>query len=492
MASKSSLHLNTIFNLSGAALPLLISIIVIPMYLGRIGPSRYGIISLVWLLFGYFGIFDFGLSRATTNLLARPANQGAERQAEIFWTATIVNTLIGALGALAFGLIGKLIIGSFFKVPIELRSELQTALVWVAFLLPLSTTSAVFIGVLEAHERFLELNFIQVLGATLGQLLPLGAVVLLGARIDIAIAATFVARFVTTVPIFILAVRQSGRNGIPAIAGDTARELFQYGGWVAVSNIAGPILVSIDQFMIGAVIGVSSVPRYSIPFSIATKILLIPGAMARALFPQLTKLGADDARARTEAVTITLSRALVIVCAPLIVINHYAMTLWLGADFSTNASMVSRIIVFGVWINGVAYLPFAMLQSQGKPGMVARLHIYELLPFFAILWVGLHLFGLIGAALAWSLRVLVDAMFLFRAADFSADAIKKLVPSFIIMVLAFSLSIFVQENVFGSIAFSCAIFISITLYAILIDPTFAHFYGEFARKTLRVLRTKRG
>jgi Na+-driven multidrug efflux pump len=139
VASKSSLHLNIFFNLSGAALPLLISIIVIPMYLGRIGPSRYGIISLVWLLFGYFGIFDFGLSRATTNLLARPANQGAERQAEIFWTATIVNTLIGALGALAFGLVGKLIIGSFFKVPIELRSELQTALVWVAFLLPLSS-----------------------------------------------------------------------------------------------------------------------------------------------------------------------------------------------------------------------------------------------------------------------------------------------------------------------------------------------------------------
>jgi O-antigen/teichoic acid export membrane protein len=368
---------------------------------------------------------------------------------------------------------------------------LQTALVWVAFLLPLSTTSAVFIGVLEAHERFLELNFIQVLGATLGQLLPLGAVVLFGPQMDIAIAATFVARFVTTVPIFILAVRQSGRNVIPAITGDTARELFRYGGWVAVSNIAGPVLVSIDQFMIGAVIGVSSVPRYSIPFNIATKILLIPGALSRALFPQLTKLGVDDARVRAEAVIITLSRTLVIVCAPLIVISHYALTLWLGADFSTNASMVSRIIIFGVWINGVAYVPFAMLQSQGKPGMVARLHVYELLPFFAILWVGLHLFGLVGAALAWSLRVLVDAMFLFRAADFSADAVKKLVPSFIIMGLAFSVSIFVQENAFGSVAFSCAIFICITLYAILIDPVFAHFYGEFVRKALRVLRTKR-
>jgi O-antigen/teichoic acid export membrane protein len=490
VASKSSLHLNIFFNLSGAALPLLVSIIVIPMYLGLIGPSRYGIISLVWLLFGYFGIFDFGLSRATTNLLARPANQGVERQAEIFWTATIVNALIGAFGALAFGLLAKLIIGSFFKVPIELRSELQAALVWVAVLLPLSTTSAVFIGVLEAHERFLELNFIQVLGATLGQLLPLGAVVLFGPQIDIAIAATFLARLVTTVPIFILAVRQSGR-ATPAITGDTARELFRYGGWVAVSNIAGPVLVSIDQFMIGAVIGVSSVPRYSIPFNIATKILLIPGALSRALFPQLTKLGVDDGRARSEAATITLSRTLVIVCAPLIVISHYALTLWLGADFATNASTVSRIIIFGVWINGVAYVPFAMLQSQGKPGIVARLHVYELLPFFAILWAGLHLFGLVGAALAWSLRVLVDAMFLFRAADFSADAIKKLFPSFIIMVMAFVLSIFVQENVFGSIVFSCAIFISITIYAILIDPTFAHFYGEFARNALRMLRTKR-
>jgi O-antigen/teichoic acid export membrane protein len=476
---KSSLHSNIFFNLAGALLPLCTSLLVIPIYLTRIGPSRFGIISLVWLLFGYFGLFDLGLSQATTNLLARSENQSAKRQREIFWTAAIVNALLGITGAVILGFLGSHILTSFVSIPVELGLELRGAIPWVACLLPLSTTGAVFSGALEAHERFLELNVIQVIGAILGQLLPLGAVILFGPRIEVAIEATFIARLMTSIPIFILAKRQCSRRLLPSVTRKTALDLFHYGGWVTVSNIVGPILVSVDQFMIGAMIGVASVPRYSIPFNIATKILLVPTAMTRALFPQLAKVDLTVARRRAEAITITVSRTLIIICTPLIILCHSALTVWLGANFASKASILSRIIMFGVWINGAAYVPNAMIQSQGQPSTTAKLHLVELLPFFAVLWLGLHFFGLVGAAIAWSLRVLVDAVLLFRAARFSHQILKGLIPSFLLMISAFEISILSQDSLIASIVIASAMFTSTLIYSVAVDPTFNKLYLKY-------------
>ncbi len=478
---RKSLRANIIFNLGGALVPLCVSILVIPLYLVRVGQARYGIISLVWLLFGYFGLFDLGLSQATTNHLARPTNQAPVRQAEIFWTATAVNIILGIVGGTVFALFGKYILGLLVSIPVDLKAELQDALTWVACLLPLSTTGAVFAGALEAHERFLELNVIQVIGASLAQVLPLLAVIVMGPRIETAVAATFVARLATTLPIFVLAVRQCGRGFAPSVVAATAHELFRYGGWITVSNIASPILVSIDQFMIGAVIGVSSVPRYSIPFSFATKILLLPTAMMRALFPQLTKLGMQDAVARAESVTVSVSLALVLVCAPLILLSHYALRLWLGSEFAAGASMLSRIIILGVWINGLAYVAFVTLQSQGMPSVTAKLHVFELLPFLALLWVGLHYIGLIGAALAWSLRVLIDAIFLFKAARFSGDTVRSLVPSLCILSAAFALSVFFDDEPLALLGISCVFFWASLVYAVRTNAIFSSIFAKYCR-----------
>jgi O-antigen/teichoic acid export membrane protein len=454
--------------------------IVIPMYLTRIGQSRYEVIALVWLLFGYFGLFDLGLSQATANHLARSENQSPSRQWEIFWTASVINTLLGIAAGMLFLLIGDFIVTSFVSIPVGLKAELRAATLWVACLLPLSTTSAVFVGTLEAHERFLELNVIQVIGASLGQLAPLAAVVLFGPQIEIAVAATVMARLVTAIPIFILAMRQCACPSLPTIRRKTVQSLFRYGGWITVTNIVGPILISVDQFMIAAIAGVASVPRYAIPFNFATRILLVPAAMTRALFPQLARVDLEAARQRAESVTITVSLSLVILCAPLIIVISHVLTIWLGSDFSSKASTLSRIILLGVWINGVAYVPFTMLQSQGRPSATAKLHVLELLAFLAILWLGLHFLGLIGAALAWSLRVLVDAIFLFRSANFSKNILRNLAPSVLFLIAAFGISIFTDASAIGSMFSACVMLIVAMTYAYAFDAAFANIYSKLS------------
>lgn len=98
--------------------------------------------------------------------------------------------------------------------------------------------------------------------------------------------------------------------------------------------------------------------------------------------------------------------------AALPIFMHY----WVGQNFASHAASVGVVLFVGIWINGLAYIPYEHLQATERPDIVAKFHAAELVPFLGVLWVGLHYFGLIGAAWAWTFRVAVDAGLLFAVA----------------------------------------------------------------------------
>lgn len=61
---------NTLINLVGQILPVFVGIFTIPMLIKGLGTDRFGVLTLAWMVIGYFSLFDLGLGRALTQIIA--------------------------------------------------------------------------------------------------------------------------------------------------------------------------------------------------------------------------------------------------------------------------------------------------------------------------------------------------------------------------------------------------------------------------------------
>jgi O-antigen/teichoic acid export membrane protein len=86
------------------------------------------------------------------------------------------------------------------------------------------------------------------------------------------------------------------------------------------------------------------------------------------------------------------------------------LRLWLGDTIGGQSAPIARILLIACWFNAFAQMPFARLQAGGRPGAIGKLHLLEVPFYAALLWLAVTHFGLIGAALTFLVRIVVDTI----------------------------------------------------------------------------------
>lgn len=415
LQKRMSIRRNTFFNLAGSLSLAAVSLATVPLFLHRIGDARYGVLAIVMLLLGYFNFFDLGLARATANRVARLREAPEGEREHVFWTALGLNTIFGVIGGAVLYAVAGFALARFFKMPEAMREEVLSTLPWLAAAVPLATLSGVLVGTLEGRERFDLVNILQVLGSILFQIVPLAVAYTHGPELGWLIPAAILARGVSLLPMAAAVARVVPLRFTHGPRRRLVRPLLGYGGWVTVTSLATPVLDTLDRLIVGGVLGAAAVAYYTVPFELANRFRIVPGALARSLFPRMSAVAEEQAaRHAEEALT-----ALAAIMSPLVVLGILVMEpflgIWIGHDFAVRAAPVGELILVGIWINSLAFLPYTQLQARGRPDLVAKFHALEIVPFVALLWTAVSALGLPGAALAYTLRVTADAFLLFRA-----------------------------------------------------------------------------
>lgn len=415
-----SIRRNTFINLAGAIVPMAVMLVTVPLYLKVLGEARYGVLALVWLVLGYFSFLDMGLGKATSNRIAKADHSTNEERSEIFWSALAANATMGALAAGVLWFASDYFLVGSSAVPDDLRQEVRSALPWLIASFPLALVSSVLNGALEGRSKFLIVNLLQISTSTAFQLIPLGVALTLGGSLAHVIPAAVLTRAAMSLLFLHACYRHVQLVGAPQASIATAKSLFNYGGWIALTGVLTPLLDTIERFFIGAILGATAVTHYTVPMQVAGKVKILPGSLSRTLFPVFSSGDHGDSR-RLAAIATTWLAVVMALAALLAALGlRPFLEIWVGAEIARISAPIGELLLIGVWINSVAHVPYFLLQASGRPDLVAKVHVLELVPYLAISWTAITAFGLIGAAYAWVFRCLVEALALLLMARFSA------------------------------------------------------------------------
>jgi O-antigen/teichoic acid export membrane protein len=156
---------------------------------------------------------------------------------------------------------------------------------------------------------------------------------------------------------------------------------------------------------------------------------------------------------------------------------------WVGAEFASHAAIIAQILLVGAWSNGVASIPYALLQGQRRPDLAAKIHMVEVLPFLGGLYLLIVHFGLPGAALAWTLRTIIDCIaMLLTARCWTANLLRSLPAIALIAGSCLIARILPPSLILCAIA-AVAVGIAFVACAAVLDPT--------SRERLRALSPRR-
>jgi O-antigen/teichoic acid export membrane protein len=175
-------------------------------------------------------------------------------------------------------------------------------------------------------------------------------------------------------------------------------------------------MASLDRLLIGSLVSISAVAYYATPSEVITRLLIVPLAIVGVLFPAFSSGFVQD-KARTKLLFVRgvkyTSLAIFPFLLVVIVFAREGMTLWVGAEFAKHGTTVLQWLAMGVFFNGIGQIPFALVQGSGRPDITGKLHLIELPVYTAVLWLLVHSRGIEGAAIAWTTRVVADAIILF-------------------------------------------------------------------------------
>lgn len=408
-----SLRRNTIWNLAGVGLPLLLAAVTIPYLIRQVGLESFGILTLVWALIGYFSLFDFGLGRALTQQVAAVRSAGLEASLpSLVKTGLWFNAVTGLAGGVLLAAIAYPLAHRWLNVSLPLQPDTLAALLIAAIGIPFTTATTGLRGILEAYEDFRAVNLLRMVLGAANFGLPALTVMFLSNSLAWMVVSLIGARVV----VFLLHARMANARLPPGwvmaqFSRDRMRGLLGFGAWMTVSNIVSPLMVTADRFVISGVLGASVVAYYTVPSEALVRVLIIPGALTAALFPRLTIMMTSDMAGASRLYRkclMIVTAALLPVCLVIGLGSRWGLTLWLGKDFAAHSWAVVSVMAAGLLLNGIAHVPFAAIQAAGDARTTAFLHLVELALYIPLLYFCMQAFGILGAAMAWTARVAVD------------------------------------------------------------------------------------
>ncbi len=442
------------WNLIGRAGPLIVAVLVTPHLVRDLGPSRWGVFTIALSLVGIFSIFDFGIGRSLTRTISELLTEGrAPEAASLARSGMAALVVMGTIGGIIMAALANVWVGVGLHMPAELHQEVLNSLYVLCFSAPLVILSSALWGVIAAYQEFRAANLVNVPIMAMYYIGPLIVLHFYNSLVGVLAVLVFF-RVVMVVCYWRICVRAMPELKTARVDLAKLKPVLRMGGWMTASNITWPILTYVDRFIIASVLSAAATGYYSTPFDLVWRFNLVPIAIMNTAYPAMAasyRHDPENTQALFRRSLVSVAGALFPVCLLCVALSHWVLTVWLGAEFASHATVVLRWLGVGILLSSIDNVVSGLLDGIGKASINAKFSFVELALYVPVLIVLVRLTGIEGAAIAWALRCLVDLAARLWIAQKMYQPVRPVAIALLPMLLGATATLFATALVEGTI-----------------------------------------
>lgn len=405
---------NSLWNLSGSAVPMVVALATVPLLISTLGVEGFGIVTLVGSVTGYFGVLDINLSAGSIKYLAEHhAAKDRERFAETFWFGSMFYGLLGLLGAAIIFFAADGLILRFFEVSEAMRSETITAFEIAALGFALTQIQAYLLVVPQALQRYDRSAQSEAFFGTTVNLASVGAAYFGTGVVGVILARVAVA--VLNLLYLVWVIRQFDLGLAPRWPRkDVRAALTAFSAYAYLSKIASTLHQYADKLIVGAVAGPVALTFYTVPVTLAGRILGLTYRLSSVIYPRASALAGEGRIGELRPVYLGIMRYVTYInlaaLGMIVLAGDEFLRRWVGEEFVQQGYPVLILMTIALLIDSLTNIPSLVNDALGHPRVTGKFALANGLGGVAMVYLGTTAGGIVGAASGHLLSSLVLGM----------------------------------------------------------------------------------
>lgn len=394
---------------------VIVNLVYVPLLLGGIGQSEYGVYQMVGSIIAYLSIINSTFSAGATRFYCKYYALGDEEGMantlgilkRIYRVAYVV------VFTAAFVLMGVLsvVYQSSFSA-----WEIQESCIMLAVLalnLVLTMNNTISIACITAHEEFAFLKLSQLVALVLQPVLILVFIHFQPFAFTVTLVQLF-CNFLLRMVQQIFARRKLGMDDkLRYLDKGLEKQIMVFSGAIVLGVVADQIFWKTDQLIIGYMYGTSAVAIYSVGSQIVNAYSPLGFAVSSVFMPKVSELWhADHDMGAISVLFVKVSRValypLLAVLLGFIVFGQDFIRLWAGDGYGA-AYWVAILEMAPFTIDVAQNIGLTILQVMDRYGFRAKMYLVAAILNIALTIVLAREFGIVGAAAASGIAILVSS-----------------------------------------------------------------------------------
>lgn len=413
--SKSQLKTGIILNYINIGVGNIIPILYTPIMLALLGQAEYGLYKLSANITSYLSLMSLGIGSAVTRYLIKAKIEEGKDAEErilglfmvIFQIIAIVSFVVGTI--LTYNL--HIWYGESLTIIEISRMKILTFLLVCNTALSFSISP--YISVVNANEKFVFLQSMNIVSTCLGPILNL-LVLFMGYKSIGMVLSTLglgiIGRFVYLYYVVRIMGIKAKYKDMPFYL---LKEILEFSFWIFIANVVGQLYNATDTVMIGAVPGlaVSGVAIYNIGGTFNHIVLSVTTGISNLLGPKTNKLvfsGASNEELTDLSIKVGRLQCYIItlIITGFIVFGRPFIYHYAGKEYK-EAYWIAVLMMIPNMIPLVQSVCLSIIVAQNKHKFRSIVYLGIAIVNVVGTWIVLPHWGIIGAALMTGIALII-------------------------------------------------------------------------------------